>query len=65
MLIVATEHDSLYAFDADSGATIWHVTMLKTGETTSGDRNCGQITPEIGVTSTPVIDRTSGANGAL
>jgi hypothetical protein len=65
VLIVATEHDSVYAFDANSGATLWQVTMLKSGETTSDDRNCGQITPEIGVTSTPVIDRSSGPNGAV
>jgi hypothetical protein len=65
ILIVASEHDSVYAYDADSGATIWQVTMLKTGETTSDDRGCGQITPEIGVTSTPVIDRSSGPNGTV
>jgi hypothetical protein len=65
VLIVATEHDSVYAFDADSGATLWHLSMLKSGETTSDDRGCGQVTPEIGVTSTPVIDRTRGPNGAV
>jgi len=65
MLIVPTEHGSVYALDADSGATIWQVSTLKTGETTSDDRNCSQITPEIGVTSTPVIDRGSGPNGAI
>jgi hypothetical protein len=65
VLIVATEHDSVYAFDADSGATIWHTSMLKSGETTSDNRGCGQVTPEIGVTSTPVIDRTRGPNGAV
>jgi hypothetical protein len=65
VLIVPTEHDSVYAFDADSGATIWHVSMLKSGETTSDNRGCGQVTPEIGVTSTPVIDRTRGPNGAI
>lgn len=65
IVIAATEHDSVYAFDADSGATLWQVTMLKSGETTSDDRSCGQITPEIGVTSTPVIDRSSGPNGAV
>ncbi|MGA8273689.1 MAG: immunoglobulin domain-containing protein [Candidatus Sulfotelmatobacter sp.] len=65
ILIVASEHDSVYAFDADSGATLWQVTMLKSGETTSDDRGCGQITPEIGATSTPVIDRSSGPNGAV
>jgi hypothetical protein len=65
VLIVPTEHGSVYAFDADSGATIWQVSTLKTGETTSDDRGCSQITPEIGVTSTPVIDRTQGQNGAI
>src|ERR1700722_6044707 len=66
VLYVVTEHDSVYAFDADSvsgtSATIlWHRSMLATGETSSDDRNCGQGTPEIGITSTPVIDRTRNA----
>jgi len=65
LVIAATENDSVYAFDADSGATIWQISTLKTGETTSDDRNCTQITPQIGVTSTPVIDRTQGPNGAV
>jgi hypothetical protein len=65
LLIVPTENDSVYAFDADSGATIWRVTTLNTNETPSDNRGCGQVTPEIGVTSTPVIDRTQGANGAI
>ncbi len=65
LLIVPTEHGSVYAFDADSGTTIWQITTLKTGETTSDDRGCGQVTPEIGVTSTPVIDRNQGPNGAI
>ena len=65
LLIVPTENDSVYAFDADSGATIWRVTTLNTSETPSDNRGCGQVTPEIGVTSTPVIDRTQGANGAI
>lgn len=65
ILVVATEHDSVYAFDADSGANLWQVSMLKAGETTSDTRSCGQVSPEIGVTSTPVIDRASGANGAV
>ena len=65
LLIVPTENDSVYAFDADSGTTIWQITMLKTGEVASDNRGCGQVTPEIGVTSTPVIDRTQGPNGAI
>jgi len=65
LLIVPTENDSVYAFDADSGATIWRVTTLESGETPSDNRGCGQVTPEIGVTSTPVIDRTQGTNGSI
>jgi len=70
VLYVATEHDSVYAFDADSvsGTTstfLWKVSLLGSGETTSDDRGCGQVTPEIGITSTPVIDLTRGPHGAL
>jgi hypothetical protein len=64
LLIVATEHDSVYAFDADSGSVIWHVTTLKAGETTSDDRGCTQVSPEIGITSTPVI-RPTGSNAVI
>ncbi len=65
LLIVATEHDSVYAFDADTGSLIWQITTLKSGETTSDDRGCGQVTPEIGITSTPVIRRPKGSNGVI
>ena len=57
VLIVATEHGTVYAYDADTGASLWHITTLKSGETTSDDRNCSQVSPEIGITSTPVISR--------
>jgi hypothetical protein len=65
VLYVATEHDSVYAFDADSGTQLWKTSILGTGETTSDDHGCFQITPEIGITSTPVIDRKQGANGTI
>ena len=65
LLFVETEHDSVYAFDADSGTQIWKSTILGTNETTSGDHNCNQISPEIGITATPVIDRQAGAHGAI
>jgi hypothetical protein len=65
LLIVATEHDSVYAYDADTGAKIWQISTLKSGETTSDDRGCSQVTPEIGITSTPVISRPAGSNGVI
>lgn len=65
VVYVATEHDSVYAFDASSGSMLWHVSLLGTGETTSDTRGCSQVTPEIGITSTPVIDRSRGANGVV
>jgi len=65
VLYVATEHDSVYALDAASGSVLWHASMLGSGETTSDTRGCGQVTPEIGITSTPVIDRSRGSNGTI
>lgn len=61
----ASEHDSVYAFDADTGSLIWKTSILGTNETTSDDHSCGQISPEIGITSTPVIDRQAGAHGTI
>ena len=66
VLYVATEHGSVYAFDADSinGNTstfLWKTTTLGSGETTSDNRGCGQVSPEIGITATPVIDRSRNA----
>ena len=60
-----SEHDSVYAFDADSGTQLWEASILGAGETPSGDYGCNQISPEIGITSTPVIDRNAGTNGAV
>ena len=65
VLYVASENDSVYAFDADTGAQIWKTSILGSNETASDNHNCGQITPTIGITSTPVIDRHQGPNGTL
>lgn len=65
VLFVATEHDTVYAFDADGTTTFWTVSLLGTGETTSDNRGCDQVTPEIGITATPVIDRQLGPNGTI
>ncbi|WP_245536209.1 PQQ-binding-like beta-propeller repeat protein [Terriglobus roseus] len=64
-LFVATEHGSVYAFDADTGAVLWQKSVIPASEMTSDDHGCNQITAEIGITSTPVIDRSYGAHGAL
>lgn len=65
VLYVASEHDSVYAFDADTGTQLWKVSTLGTGESTSDPHGCGQISPEIGITSTPVIDRQHGDHGVI
>jgi hypothetical protein len=60
-----TENDSVYAFDADSGTPLWQVSVLGSGEAPSDDQGCSQISPQIGITSTPVIDRSSGPHGTI
>jgi outer membrane protein assembly factor BamB len=65
VVFIATEHDSVYAFDADTGTILWQVSLLSGGDTTSDDRGCFQVTPEIGITSTPVIDRNAGSHGTI
>jgi hypothetical protein len=65
VLFVASEHGSVYAFDADTGAQYWKTSVIPSGEMTSDDHGCTQITTEIGITSTPVIDRSFGPHGTL
>jgi len=56
VVFVVTEHDLAYAFDTDTFQKLWMVSLLGPDETTSDNRGCGQVTPEIGATATPVID---------
>jgi outer membrane protein assembly factor BamB len=65
LVFVATEHGSVYAIDAESGTPVWQVSVLANGETPSDTHSCTQVTPEIGITSTPVIDRNAGPHGVL
>jgi len=56
VVYVATEYDSVYAFDADTagdGSPLWKTSLLRPGET---PLQGGNPKPWIGVTSTPVID---------
>jgi hypothetical protein len=71
VIVVATQHDSVYVFDADAKpcVTYWHVNLLDTLHGgTSGEApvkwndvgHCyGDIYPEVGGTGTPVIDATT------
>ena len=75
VIFVATQHDSVYAFDADATpcATLWHFSLIDTAHGgTPGESpvpssppgnlvgvNYGDITPEVGITGTPVIDTAS------
>jgi outer membrane protein assembly factor BamB len=59
-VFVATEHDSVYAYDSRTGALLWKTSLLGTGESPSDTHGCGAVVPEIGISSTPVIDRTIG-----
>lgn len=60
VVYLATEHDSVYAYDISSGELIWKTTLVIGDELPSGPHGCGAVVPEIGVSSTPVIDRTAG-----
>jgi hypothetical protein len=63
-IYVATEHDSVYAIDADMGAVLWSVSFINpsAGITSvpDSDVNCSDIPLEMGITGTPVIDAQSG-----
>jgi hypothetical protein len=65
VLFVATEHDSVYAFDAEQAATpLWKVSFTDRTRgisTVSAESvGCPFISPDVGITSTPVIDPRSG-----
>jgi outer membrane protein assembly factor BamB len=54
VVYVATENNSVYAFDADSGATYWHKNFG-----TPFSSTCSDLSPVVGITGTPVIDLSS------
>jgi len=66
VVFIATEHDSVYAFDADGVSTepLWHVSFIRPDEgvTTVPTKDVGRpcLSPEVGITATPVIDLKTG-----
>jgi hypothetical protein len=64
LAIVASENDSVYAYDADSGKLVWKRSFISpsagiTAVSVNSVGGCGQITPTIGISSTPAIDPTT------
>ncbi|MGH9432399.1 MAG: pyrrolo-quinoline quinone [Terriglobia bacterium] len=69
VVYVATENDSVYAFDADglSATPLWQDSFIDPANgvtpvpcTDTGNGGCTGISPQFGITGTPVIDGTSG-----
>jgi hypothetical protein len=65
VVFAASENDSVYAFDADATsavAPLWRTSLLPSGATAVPNSvlNCGDLQPIIGITSTPVIDTSTG-----
>jgi hypothetical protein len=76
VIYVATEGDSVYAFDADSNTgtgagLLWHASVIDTAHGAAAgaktvnieatlDSGCSDLIPQVGITSTPVIDPSSG-----
>jgi hypothetical protein len=69
VVYVVTEHDSVFAFDADSdtganAAALWKTSFIDSTHSItsipSGDTGCADLVPEFGITGTPTIDTTTG-----
>jgi outer membrane protein assembly factor BamB len=57
-VLVATENNTIYAFDAASGNTVWQTHLAEPVQASS--LPCGNIRPTVGITGTPTVDTASG-----
>jgi outer membrane protein assembly factor BamB len=57
-VLVATENNTIYAFDAASGTTLWQTHLADAVQ--SSVLPCGNIGPTVGITGTPTVDTSSG-----
>lgn len=64
VLYIVTQHGSLFAIDADTGAILWQKSFINPAAgintVSPSDVSCTDILPESSITSTPVIDPSSG-----
>jgi hypothetical protein len=63
VLIIATGHNSVYAYDAQSYALLWHVNLGRAQQT--DDVGCGDVVPEYGISSTPVVQRSAAGAATI
>jgi Malectin domain len=63
IVIVATEGDSVYAFDADTYTQLWHKSLGP--PQSSSEIGCFDIQPQYGITGTPVIVRSSSTSATI
>jgi hypothetical protein len=63
VLIVATGHNTIYAYDAQDYSILWQVSLGQ--PQTSNDVGCQDIQPEYGISSTPVIVRHSASSATI
>ncbi len=61
LVIVATSTDQLYAYDDVTRAVVWHrdftTPAAEVTQQSWTDSGCADISPNIGITGTPVVDR--------
>ena len=60
LVIEATEHDSVYAFDAVTGCQAWRTSLGTPLDVNRHRLQCNNIQPELGITATPAVDTVTG-----